>query len=225
MNTEFGTQIGRKFHADGTAARYPGNTVIADVRPGNPAYDVMTACLRMLEEVNVDRLFIRLPEDSYHMTVIRGVNDLVREAEYWPAVLDPHATMTAVDAYMRSAVESVENPGKIHMKFDCAVITPEDFRIRLVPKDAEQDKILRRYRDAVADAVGLRLPGHDTYTYHMTLAYTWYLPRGKVKDSLSALVERMNDLLAKQEEVVIDPPHFAWYQDMLSFSDKPIIRE
>lgn len=221
----FGTQIGWKFHEDGTAARYPGNTVIADVCPGNRAYDVMTACLQMLKDAHVDKLFIQLPQDSYHMTVIRGVNDLVRDQAYWPACLPLDAAMDAADAYMHDAVESVKNPGSIRMRFDCAVITEEDFRIRLVPADDVQAEVLRKYRDAVADAVGLRLPGHDAYKYHMTLAYTWYLPDGNEKETLSALQKRMNDLLARQQEVVIDPPHFAWYRDMLSFSAVSIPRD
>ena len=123
MSAGFGTQIGRKFHKDGTAACYPGNTVIADVCPGNHAYDVMTACLQMLRDAHVDKLFIQLPQDSYHMTVIRGVNDLVRDKAYWPAGLPANAAMDAADAYMHDAVESVKNPGAIRMRFDRALIT------------------------------------------------------------------------------------------------------
>jgi len=221
----YGTQIGFKFHEDGTAARYPSNTVIADVRPGNPAYDVMTACLRMLREAGLDGLFIRLPEDSYHMTVIRGVNDLVRSARYWPDALNPDAPMEAVDAYMRAAVQRVPGTGALRMRFDCAVITAEDFRIRLTPADEAQARVLARYRDAVADSVGLRLPGHDEYRYHMTLAYTWRLPDEAQAASIRMLADRMNALLRRQGEIVLDEPHFAWYRDMLSFSQAPIERD
>ena len=44
----FGAQIGKKFAQDGQALPYPGNTVISDVCPGNPAYDVMSACRSLL---------------------------------------------------------------------------------------------------------------------------------------------------------------------------------
>ena len=222
---KYGSQIGNKFHEDGTAACYPGNTVIADVCPGNPAYEVMTACLGMLRESGLEELFISLPEDSYHMTVIRGVNDRVRSRAYWPDALPEDAPMQTVDAYMRAAVERVPNPGAIRMRFDCAVITAEDFRIRLKPTSEAQEKALIRYRDAVADSIGLRLPGHGDYRYHMTLAYTWRLPDEAQAKAMEELAARMNEMLSKQGEIVLDPPHFAWYRDMLSFSDKPIERD
>lgn len=220
----YGTQIGKKFHADGTAASYPGNTVIADVRPGNPAYDVMAACLQLLREAKLDELFIPLPKDSYHMTVIRGVNDLVRESAFWPDVLALDCSMEEADAYMAHAVASVENPGAIRMRFDRARITDEDFRILLVPADAAQECVLRAYRDAVAEAVGLRLPGHDAYTFHMTLAYTWRLPDAAQKKTLEKLTAAMDTLLAAHGEVLVDSSHFAYYEDMLSFYEEPVCR-
>jgi len=220
----YGTQIGKKFHRDGTAAPYPGNTVIADVRPGNPAYDVMVSCLDLLTEAGLDDLFIPLPVDSYHMTVIRGVNDLVRESAFWPDALEADCSMEEADAYMSSAVAAVENPGSIRMRFERARITDEDFRILLVPEDEEQDARIRAYRDAVADSVGFRLPEHDAYTFHMTLAYTWRLPSQAQRVQLDALAVRMNALLSKCSCVVVDPPHFAYYSDMLSFHEKPISR-
>jgi len=222
---KYGSQIGNKFHADGTAAKYPGNTVIADVCPGNPAYDVMVQCLEMLRHAGVDELFIHLPKDSYHMTVIRGVNDKIRTPEFWPSVLPKELPMAQVDTYMHHAVQSVKSIGKIRMHFDEAVITQEDFRIRLKPADEEQASVLRTYRDAVADAIGLRLPGHDRYTYHMTLAYTWRLPDEEQQKKLDELVVQMNTLLQNQPRVLIDEAHFAWYQDMLSFWDKPMPRD
>ncbi len=224
MNVCYGSQIGNKFHKDGTAAAYPGNTVIADVCPGNPAYDIMAACLRLLKEAKLDDLFIALPEDSYHMTVIRGVNDKVRTAGYWPAALDMACSMEAADEYMAKAVASVRNPGAIRMRFDCVKITQEDFRVLLSPADMEQENVLRAYRDNVADAVGLRLPGHEAYTFHMTLAYTWRLADEEQQRKLDVLTARMNELLAEQAQVLVDPPHFAYYKDMLSFSSKPVLR-
>lgn len=224
MSAQYGSQIGNKFHEDGTAAKYPGNTVIADVCVGNPAYDVMAKCLDMLKEADLDENFIHLPKDSYHMTVIRGVNDKVRTDDFWPAALPKEMPFEQVDAYMYKAVQRVPGIGKIRMCFDEAVITQEDFRIRLKPADEAQMALLRSYRDQVADAVGLRLPGHDTYTYHMTLAYTWRLPDVQQQNALTKLVEKMNAYLAEQPEALIDEAHFAWYRDMLSFHDQPIRR-
>ena len=221
---QYGSQINRKFHPDGTAARYPGNTVVSDATPETRAYQVMSECLAMLREAGLDSLFIPLPEDSYHMTVIRGVNDLVREAAYWPAALPLDADMNAADDYMAAAIGSVPNPGRMRMRFGEAKITEEDFRVSMLPADDEQERVLRAYRDQVAEAVGLRLPGHDSYTFHITLAYTWRLPDAAQTATVRALKERMDRLLAAQPAVELHPPHTAFYRDMLSFSSERIGR-
>ena len=113
----YGSQIGKKFHTDGSAAGYPGNTVVSDATPETCAYQVMSECLMMLEDAGLSEMFIPLPKDSYHMTVIRGVNDLVREAEYWPEALPKDASMTVADDYMTAAIGRVANPGAMRMRF------------------------------------------------------------------------------------------------------------
>ena len=220
----YGSQIGKKFHKDGSAARYPGNTVVSDATPETRAYQVMSECLTMLEETGLSELFIPLPKDSDHMTVIRGVNDLVREAEYWPEALPKDVPMTVADDYMTAAIGRVANPGAMRMRFGEAKINAEDCRISMLPADDAQEQVLRTYRDQVADAVGLRLPGHETYTFHITLAYTWQLPDETQKRVIGELKRRMDKLLAKQPVVELHPPHIAYYRDMLSFSAERIER-
>ena len=205
----YGSQIGKKFHRDGTAAAYPGNTVVSDATPETRAYQVMSECLTMLESAGLSELFIPLPKDSYHMTVIRGVNDLVREAAYWPAALPVDVPMTTADDYMTSAIGSVPNPGRMRMRFGEAKINAEDFRISMLPADDDQEQVLRHYRDQVADAIGLRLPGHAGYTFHITLAYTWQLPDEKQQEVIQHLKARMDALLAAQPVVELHPPHIA----------------
>lgn len=220
----YGSQIGKKFHTDGSAAVYPGNTVVSDATPETHAYQVMSECLTMLEEAGLSELFIPLPKDSYHMTVIRGVNDLVREVAYWPDALSVDAPMTAVDDYMTAAISRVANPGVMRMRFGEVKINAEDLRISMLPADDTQAQVLRTYRDQVADAVGLRLPGHDAYTFHITLAYTWHLPDERQAQLIGELKRRMDELLAAQPEAELHPPHVAYYKDMLSFSSARIDR-
>lgn len=220
----YGKQIGKKFEADGSARRYPGNTVIADVRPGCPAYGVMTRLRRMLLEDGFADSMILLPEDSYHMTVIRGLNDQVRTAAFWPAALDRRASMAEADDYVTAAVASVPMPGPIRMAYRGVQANDEDFRVLLAPADDAQLQRIRRFRDAAADAIGLRLPGHDAYTCHITLAYTRLVPEGEDAERLEQLTQRMNAYLALQGEFETTPPYMAYYDNMLAFSASRIQR-
>ena len=220
----YGEQIGKKFETDGGARRYPGNTVIADVRPGCSAYDVMMHLRQMALDAGFADGMILLPEDSYHMTVLRGLNDQVRTDAFWPAALDRAASMDAVDDYVSAAVASVSMPGPIRMKFRGVRVNAEDFRVLLSPADEEQQKILRTFRDEAADAIGLRLPGHDAYTYHITLAYTRLVPEGEAAERLQALVKDMEAYIGNQAAFETTPPYMAYYDDMLAFSASRIQR-
>ena len=214
---EYGSQIGKKFAKDGQALPYPGNTVISDVCPGNPAYDVMSRCRSMLLDSPLAAHYIPLPESSYHTTVIRGVNHLVRDAAFWSVQLPLDTPFDQMDDWFEESVLSVPNPGPFSMRFSRARINEEDFRIQLQPADEKSEAALRHYRDQVADALQLRLPGHDSYTFHITLAYTLTLPEKAEAGGLAAIEAEINDLLARQPAFLVDAPHVAFYHDMLEF--------
>ena len=76
--TLYGEQIGKKFEPDGSPRWYPGNTVIAVVTAGSSGYAAMTRVREMALASGIGDTLILLPEDSYHMTVLRGLNDQVR---------------------------------------------------------------------------------------------------------------------------------------------------
>lgn len=220
----YGSQIGKKFEIDGSARRYPGNTVIADVRPGCGAYGVMTQLRQMAIDAGFADSMILLPEDSYHMTVIRGLNDQVRTDAFWPASLDRSASMDDVDDYVSAAVASVPMLEPIRMRFRGIRVNEEDFRVLLSPADDAQMQLIRRFRDAAADAIGLRLPGHDDYTCHITLAYTRVVPEGEAAATLRALTAEMENLIGKQPVFETTPPYMAYYDNMLAFSASRIQR-
>ena len=108
------------------------------------------------------------------------------------------------------------------MKFRGVRVNGEDFRVLLAPADEAQQAVLRRFRDKAADAIGLRLPGHDEYTYHITLAYTRLMPENPEK--LHALVEEMERYIANQPVFETTPPYMAYYDDMLTFHAERIQR-
>ena len=215
---QFGSQIGKKFNEDGSPRRYPGNTVIADVRSGCAAYDAMMSLKSIARAAGLENMMILMPEDSYHMTVIRGLNDLVRSNAYWPSKLPKDAPMTQVDDYVQHAFENAGLPENIHMRFCGVRVNEEDFRVLVEPSDEQQEQALRAFRDRAAAALGLFLPDHADYTYHITLAYTRIVPQGEHKISLERAVEQMKALLRMQKPFELTPPYVAFYNDMLTFS-------
>ena len=221
----YGTAIGKQFFEDGSVRRYMGNTVVAPVYPTCPAYDVMCRLRQMVIDAGLESHYIFMPTDSYHMTVISGVNDQLRTEKRWPPKLPFDLPMEEVDDYIANAVASVPPLGKPRMQFSHVQNGQGAFTIRLRSADAEQEKILRDYRDNVAAAIGFRLPGHEKYGFHITLAYTRIIAEGEDIAREERMVEQMNEYIKTIPPFEIDPPYMAFYDDMLAFSRKKISRK
>lgn len=221
----YGKSIGRKFEKDGSVRRYPGNTIIADVNPGCSAYDVMVQLRKMVIDAGFDDSMILLPEDSYHMTVIQGLNDQVRTDEYWPALLPKDTPMQGVDDHVTAAIASVQMPGAIRMKFREVRVNEMCFYLKLRAADEAQEQVLRAFRDAAAEAIGVYLPRHNEYGFHITLAYTRVIAEGEQAEQLQALLDEMNQYIANQPAFETTPPYVAYYDDMLRFSPTRIPRD
>ena len=222
--TLYGEQIGKKFEPDGSPRWYPGNTVIADVTACSSGYAAMTRVREMALASGIGDTLILLPEDSYHMTVLRGLNDQVRTDAFWPAALPKDAPMSAVDDYVSRAVARVPMPGPARMRFAGVRADVADFRVLLAPADEAQAQALQRFRDLAAASIGLFLPGHAKYGYHITLAYIRTVAQGVQARRLEALLSDMEDFLLAQPPFETSAPHIAYYNDMLAFSAQRITR-
>ena len=222
---KYGNSVGKKFYEDGSVRRYPGNTVVADVTPECPAYEIMTKLYNMVKEKGFESHVILLPCDSYHMTVIRGVNDQVRKDTHWPAALPKDTPMTEVDDYMAAAIGRAEMPGKLRMKFDRVKFNNNCMIVLLLPADEEQARILKEFRDKAADEIGFRLPGHDEYRFHISLGYTLIVPEGDDAVRMDEMIAEMDRYIADQPAFEITPPYMAFYDDMHRFSPVRIPRD
>lgn len=221
----WGKEIGRKFFGDGRARRYPGNTVVADVIPGCPAYDIMVKFRRMVEGSPLKDHYILMPEDSYHMTVIRGLNDQVRSDDFWPKGLKKDLPMETVDDYVTAAIARAAIPEGVKMRFDSSRFGPTCILIRLVPADEEARNALLSFRDRAAREIGHRLPGHDDYKFHITLAYTRIVPTTEEElAQKEALQAAMDEMMREGIEFVTTKPYMAYYDDMLRFSPERLPR-
>lgn len=222
METHYGLQIGVKFNYDGTPVRYQGNSIITDIQKENPAYDVFHKISRKLKHSEFSKNLIFLPEASYHVTIIRGINDNVRKPGFWPPGLDIDAPIEKVDEYFAAAAGAVPVWTNIKMKFNSLHINDDDVRVCLDPADSGQDQILKTYRNQVARRLGFQLPGHDEYIYHVTLAYILKSPGEDNRKELDQIVKEVNDFLKAQSGFYLSAPYPAYYNDMMHFYSKRI---
>lgn len=222
---QYGATIGKKFYEDGRVRHYPGNTVVAAILPESDGYPVLAQLRQWVIDEGLSEQLILMPEDSYHMTLLRGVNDQVRHAPYWPEALPQDTPMPQVDDYITAAIAKAALPGKVRMKFDSVGVSKTCMVVRLKPADGEQERILRQFRDRGAENIGVFFPGHETYTFHITLAYVRIVPEGTTAEKLEQLKRRMDNFLTDQPEFYTGQPYMAYYDDMLRFHPERIPRD
>ena len=221
----WGRTIGKKFFEDGSVRRYPGNTVVADVTPESPAFDVMVKLRETLVTSDLADYYIPMPEDSYHMTVIRGLNDQVRSDAYWPSCLPKDLPMEKVDDHVSEAIARAGIPDGVKMRVRRIRFGSVCILLELEPATEEAKKTLLAFRDRAANEIRHRLPKHDEYVFHITLAYTRIQPTTDEEIAKKErLVEKMNALIGDGLEFVTSKPYMAYFDDMLAFSPDPIER-
>ena len=111
------------------------------------------------------------------------------------------------------------------MRFDKINFTPMAMIVHLFPADEGEEKKLKEFRDGVANEIGLRLPGHDEYRFHISLGYTRIVPEGEYEVRMNQMIKRMDEYLSKQDAFEITKPYMAFYDDMLEFSPVRVPRD
>ena len=220
----YGSTIGEKFYEDGSVRRYPGNTIVADILPGCGAYDVMTHLREMIAQYGLSDYFILLPEDSYHMTILGGLNDEKRHV-WWPKDLPLDATMNQADDHMEAAVAKVGLPGPQKMKFYYAHCSKGCLTIRVDTLSEEQEKALRKFRDDCSEEMGCFRPGHEKHHFHISLAYVRVIPEGEAAQRRDKMIADMTAYIENQPVFETAAPYLTFFDDMLFFHHNRIPRD
>ena len=219
----YGSTIGEKFYEDGSVRRYPGNTVVADILPGCSAYDTMKHLRDMIAQYDLSEYFILLPEDSYHMTLMGGLNDQKRHA-WWPKSLPIDAPMEQADDFVSDVMEQIGLPGPQKMRFHRANCSKSCLTIWVETLSDEQEKLLREFRDNAATAMGCFRPGHENHRFHISLAYVRVLPEGEAKERCERMLADMTAYIADLPIFETATPYLTFFDDMMFYHHHRIPR-
>lgn len=157
-----------KFDDAGRVRRTPGLTTLCHIDRGSPAHAALTGAQARLRAGPHAGAFSFLPPDSFHMTVWDGVIDYRRQPGEWPAHLPLDTPMDAVEAHFDARLRGLEAPARITVR---ATGIWGGFTVPVTGADAAEETALRALRDRLAERAGLRRTNHESYRFHITLAY------------------------------------------------------
>lgn len=215
--------IPSKFSPNGVLQRFPGNTLLCHLPPASPLQPGLNAVYASLSSHPVlSKLIHLLPKDSWHMTVLDGVHgDQVTTRKRPPGFEGRPLEEVTQDFSLKLRQlgleldnEGLAPPYKMKIRgFDRAKV---GIGLEVEGATAEEEKRIRLLRDRLADALGLRRPNHDTYGFHITMAYLMRYIEGKNRKMLNALFEK--HLSEVQLEFELGAVEFCTYENMYAFA-------
>jgi hypothetical protein len=209
--------VGKKFDADGSVRRFPGNTVLCHLPLGSTARGPLQGIHSELQNSGFAQLYTLLPPPSWHMTVFEGVCDEIREPDLWPQDLSRNAPFDECNALFDKKLR----------RFDLNCTPPYRMRIggwrslvngimlRLLPMDEAEEQRLRGLRNRLSALLQIRSPSHDTYGFHLSFAYLVKSPSTSEEAGLGALLEDSLPLIPDQIDFGL--PEFCCFDDMFEF--------
>ena len=215
---EYGRDVGTKFNKDGTVKYFPGNTIICNVARQSETFKILCITKEMVAKL-IDRYkYTFLPESSYHMTVIEGICDKVRNEKLWTNIFPLETALEKIDIFFKEQYENIKVPYSFSMKYNSFDIG-DVIIIKLIPAADEDSKKIKEFRNKISAKFGLRFPDHDNYLFHITLAYNIVKEGKDDKKKIDYIKERVHNYLKDNFGIFkTSSPELMFFNDMFEFT-------
>ncbi|MEM1266252.1 MAG: DUF1868 domain-containing protein [Pseudomonadota bacterium] len=213
--------IGRKFTPDGQALSCPGITTLAHVPKDSGAHAALVEAQAALAAAPGADAFTFLPPESFHMTLFDGVIDYRRTEGEWIVDLPLDAEMAEVRDAARQRLRRLTTvPREVRVR-PTGIFG--GFSVEMTGADTGEEARLRRGRDAISAALGLRRPDHDAYPFHITLGYLlrWLAPV-EIEEVIARSQTAAETLIARAPVFTLGPFELCAFEDMRHFA--PMMR-
>lgn len=217
--------VGRKFARDGTVLPFAGNTVLchlpqhgADAEPFRALMDLY----RVLPVQAFAARFVPLPSHSLHMTVFGGANDQDRVGANWPAGVPRTLSIEQCTRLLTERLAHFDS--ELTMPITMAVdpmegmAGDERLTIYLRPSDDGQKARLADVRNRLSALLGIRNASHDSYQFHITLAYrTQPMSQDEAQAFKGFRTQWHRTMAQRCPEIRLGPLEFCAFADMFHF--------
>ena len=204
-----------KFNSEGKPLYFPGCTIICKILKNSELFNEISTVQLEYKDFNPNNTYTYLPSSSFHMTLFDCCNIDTINTSSWPK------DVKTKDNYKKIALELYEKIKEF--------IFPDKFNLKLkklfggysmilegaTPKD---EKILRDCRNELSKLLGIKFLNHETYSFHITLAYILReLNEQEVKNLFIINNQLCNEFIKKFPIITIKDPAMCFFENMLEF--------
>ncbi|KAK3674131.1 hypothetical protein LTR78_005978 [Recurvomyces mirabilis] len=171
----------------------------------------------ILQGHELSAAFSFLPSSSWHMTLYECVTDQIRQRNSYPGDLALNTSLNVCHAHLATRLANFEhslNSGVGRMTVYGNEPVLDGLGLTLRP-DEGRDPIMRDFRDRLSEILKMRHPGHDTYSWHMALAYTLRPLTAQEEASIRECFRTWREVMTRTFE--LGKPEFCVYDDMCAF--------
>jgi|GEM_PF-670608 len=219
-----------KFNQDGSVRSFAGNTVICHLPQQSRFQDAVAALGNALRSSSfADKLAV-LPSDSYHATIIGGLNDQDRRTYGWPADIPIDTPITEcnriIDERIAQFSTQTELPLRFRLDKEKTLALQRPCGLQLVPADENEEHKLRTLRDRMSDEVfRYRTSDHNTFGFHISMAYQMRgLAATERREYQSILLHRLPAIVAVTPVIELGIPEFCTFENMYRFEVQTLVR-
>ena len=219
-----------KFNPDGSRRPFAGNTVVCHLPQQSQFRDTVTAVGDALRSSSFASKLAILPSDSYHATILGGVNDADRNRSEWPEDVPIKASITECNRIIgqRFGQFKIQEQLPIRFRLDREkTLAPQlASGLQLAPADPNETSKLRRLRDHLADDVfRYRAKNHATFGFHISLAYQMSGFTSEEGQEYQDILERHVPIIIAAAPVIeLGVPEFCTFKDMYRFEILSLLR-
>jgi hypothetical protein len=206
--------LGRRFDSTGRILPEAGNTVVCQLIEDSFSEAALLDLRAEMKALPEAHKMAFTAVSSWHMTVFEGIIEHNRASTHWPKDIPLDAPVDQVTAAFVQRLDGFPTLPPLRM----AIREATPFGITLEGATLQDEANARVWRDRLSEALGLRTPNHDSYGFHLTMAYAmdWLspeaLPRWKQE------LEAFTHILKERVEVLdLARPALCTFSDMNAF--------
>ncbi|MGR9151828.1 DUF1868 domain-containing protein [Rhizobium leguminosarum] len=208
--------LGSRYRKVGGFLPEAGNTIVCHLEKGSQTQTALIEAREKYLAMPEAPQFLFTPISSIHMTLFEGVIETRRRQDSWPGDLPLDTPIEDMTALMAARLEgfSMFDPFKV------AIVDARPSGL-LVDGATENDRrVMRAWRNALADLLGYRQPSHEEYKFHMTFAYAIERLEDEALPRWQAMLDEVADDIHRKAPVLeLTPPAFCVFEDMNHFHE------
>ena len=204
-----------KFDHNGKPLPFPGCSIISKIPLKSDLFHEIKLLQLKYKDLSPEKAYTYLPATSFHMTLFDCCNVNTVNTPYWPKKIVEDNNYTKIAYVLSKRIKKYIFPDKFDLKLKKLF---GGYSIILEGNTNKDEKIIRGCRNKLSDLLGIRFENHDTYTFHITLAYILRKLKGDEIEKLIKTNSRLREMFVKNFPIIrIEKPVLCTFENMYEF--------